>query len=716
MPETAETRRSPRENKWAGGGGGGGLRSRRLREHRVSNMTVCVTPAPDGPVADPLARYVCRVCSRGDAESAMLLCDGCDDSYHTFCLLPPLPEVPPGDWRCPVCLAAAVSRPTEAFGFEQASREYTLQQFGEMADRFKSAHFNLPVHLVPPEAVEREFWRLVSSLDEDVTVHYGADLHSMDHGSGFPPRGDLDYGASPWNLNNLPVLPGSVLRHIHADISGMKVPWLYVGMCFATFCWHNEDHWSYSINYLHWGEPKTWYGVPGSDAERFETAMKAAAPELFDSQPDLLHQLVTIMHPDVLRGAGVPVYRTDQRAGEFVITFPRAYHAGFNQGYNFAEAVNFAPADWLAAGRECVAHYSALRRHCVFAHDELVCNMAERASDLEPPEALAALRELRALAAEERRRRRALQEWGVRDAERELPETLPDDERQCAVCRTTCFLSSVRCECGVRSCLPHVKEACQCPARARQLRYRYTLDELPELLGRLQRREEAAREWADAARDALDPAAPKTRDLDGLRALLRSAEELRVRRSGLLAALRAAVCDAEKCAAVVRRLDLNRMRTRRPRGPDGAPARPKYRLTARELALFASEIDSLACVLPEGSAVKEALRQTDEFSRAAVAMLSKEVGSLDAGGLRELREVCEAGAGLCVRLAALPAVQARLQQERWLSRARELRARPAALTPPVLARLCRDADDVPPHAAVLAERAALHKLQGTFTL
>jgi hypothetical protein len=24
----------------------------------------------------------------------MLLCDGCDDSYHTFCLVPPLAEVP----------------------------------------------------------------------------------------------------------------------------------------------------------------------------------------------------------------------------------------------------------------------------------------------------------------------------------------------------------------------------------------------------------------------------------------------------------------------------------------------------------------------------------------------------------------------------------------------------------------------------------------------
>lgn len=77
----------------------------------------------------------------------MLLCDGCDDSYHTFCLIPPLSEIPKGDWRCPKCVAEEVSKPTEAFGFEQAQREYTLQQFGEMADQFKSDYFNMPVHV-----------------------------------------------------------------------------------------------------------------------------------------------------------------------------------------------------------------------------------------------------------------------------------------------------------------------------------------------------------------------------------------------------------------------------------------------------------------------------------------------------------------------------------------------------------------------------------------
>jgi hypothetical protein len=41
--------------------------------------------------------------------------------------------------------------------------------------------------------------------------------------------GDEEYATSGWNLNNLPNVDGSVLGYINADISGMKVPWMYVG-------------------------------------------------------------------------------------------------------------------------------------------------------------------------------------------------------------------------------------------------------------------------------------------------------------------------------------------------------------------------------------------------------------------------------------------------------------------------------------------------------
>ena len=33
----------------------------------------------------------------------------------------------------------------------------------------------------------------------------------------------MEYAKSEWNLNNLPVVPNSVLKHIDIDISGMKV-------------------------------------------------------------------------------------------------------------------------------------------------------------------------------------------------------------------------------------------------------------------------------------------------------------------------------------------------------------------------------------------------------------------------------------------------------------------------------------------------------------
>ena len=48
--------------------------------------------------------YICHMCNRGDGDEYMLLCDGCDDAFHTYCLIPPLSEVPKGDWRCPKCV------------------------------------------------------------------------------------------------------------------------------------------------------------------------------------------------------------------------------------------------------------------------------------------------------------------------------------------------------------------------------------------------------------------------------------------------------------------------------------------------------------------------------------------------------------------------------------------------------------------------------------
>jgi hypothetical protein len=73
------------------------------------------------------------------------------------------------------------------------------------------------------------------------------------------------YALHPWNLNNIPLAKGSLLRFVREDvggepITGIMVPWLYVGSSFSGFCWHIEDHGLYSINYNHLGAPKVWYG------------------------------------------------------------------------------------------------------------------------------------------------------------------------------------------------------------------------------------------------------------------------------------------------------------------------------------------------------------------------------------------------------------------------------------------------------------------------
>uniref|UniRef100_A0A672HS27 [histone H3]-trimethyl-L-lysine(4) demethylase n=1 Tax=Salarias fasciatus TaxID=181472 RepID=A0A672HS27_SALFA len=669
---------------------------------------------PRVPVVVQVDLVVCLVCGSGGDEDRLLLCDGCDDSYHTFCLIPPLHNVPKGDWRCPKCLAQECSKPHEAFGFEQAYRDYSLRAFGQMADAFKSDYFNMPVHMVPTELVEKEFWRLVGAIEEDVTVEYGADIASKEFGSGFPiPNGkfkvspaDEKYLKCGWNLNNLAMMNPSVLTHVTADICGMTLPWLYVGMCFSSFCWHIEDHWSYSINYLHWGEPKTWYGAPGFAAEQLEEVMRKLAPELFDSQPDLLHQLVTIMNPNTLMAHGVPIYRTNQCAGEFVITFPRAYHSGFNQGFNFAEAVNFCTVDWMPLGRQCVDHYRMLHRYNVFSHDEMVCNMASKADTLNVVLASAVHKDMVSMIKEEKELRDRVKKMGVIHSKEAKYDHLQDDERQCAKCRTTCYLSAITCSCtpGVLVCLHHINDLCSCPVTNYTLNYRYTLDELHPMMNDVKQRAEVYDEWASRVSMTLEAKLEKKKGLPVFRALLSESESMLFPDNDLLRRLRLVTQDAEKCSSVAQQL-LNGKRQTRYRCDS---VRSRSQLTVEELRSFVRQLYNLSCSLPQAPLLKELLNRIEDFQQHSEKVLADEVPSVT-----EIQSLLDVSFDFDVDLPELPLLRERLEQARWLEGVQQANAQPSTLSLETMRRLIDQGVGLAPHASV---EKAMARLQEQLTM
>lgn len=132
-------------------------------------------------------------------------------------------------------------------------------------------------------------------------------------------------------------------------ISGVNRSYLYFGYWGSCFPWHTEDYDLYSINFSHFGEPKTWYSVPQYKAKEMEQLLHVVR-----ACPANLRHKTTLANPEFLRKMGIPVYETIQHAGEFIITFPYGYHAGFNHGYNCTEAVNFATLRWIPFGLHAV--------------------------------------------------------------------------------------------------------------------------------------------------------------------------------------------------------------------------------------------------------------------------------------------------------------------------------------------------------------------------
>ncbi|VAH15450.1 unnamed protein product [Triticum turgidum subsp. durum] len=422
----------------------------------------------------------------------------------------------------------------EKFGFQSGS-DFTLEEFQKYADMFKEQYFGMKgsdeislfeikqhkeMWRPSVEEIEGEYWRIVVCPDDEVEVDYGADLDTAIFSSGFPKSSLSDgnkqdpYGLSCWNLNNLRRQPRSVLSFETEDISGVVVPWLYVGMCFSSFCWHVEDHFLYSLNYMHFGEQKVWYGVPGENAVKLEDAMRRNLPRLFEEQPDLLHELVTQLSPSVLKSEGIPVYRVVQNPGEFVLTLPRAYHSGFNCGFNCAEAVNVAPVDWLPHGQCAVELYRDQRRKTSISHDKLLLKTVQTALR----QVWANLQNCKSGQKEyiwldtcgkngmltSAFKTRIKLEGSAREANallqcKKMDQDYDSTDRECFSCFYDLHLSAVSCQCSPNrfACLTHANLLCSCEMDRKFVLHRYSMEELNALVAALEGDPAAVYQWKE---------------------------------------------------------------------------------------------------------------------------------------------------------------------------------------------------------------------------
>ncbi|KAL4281159.1 hypothetical protein GQ457_03G020910 [Hibiscus cannabinus] len=261
--------------------------------------------------------------------------------------------------------------------FFMSGRNYTFRDFEKMANKVFSRRYYSTCCL-PATYLEKEFWHEIACGKME-SVEYACDVE----GSAFSSSSSDPLGTSKWNLKKLSRLPKSTLRLLETAIPGVSDPMLYIGMLFSMFAWHVEDHYLYSINYHHCGAAKTWYGVPGHSALRFEKVVKEhvytndiLSMDGEDGAFDVLLGKTTLFPPNILLEHDVPVYKAVQNPGEFVITFPRAYHAGFSHGFNCGEAVNFAIGDWFPLGAVASLRYAHLNRVPLLPHEELLCKEA----------------------------------------------------------------------------------------------------------------------------------------------------------------------------------------------------------------------------------------------------------------------------------------------------------------------------------------------------
>lgn len=167
-------------------------------------------------------------------------------------------------------------------------RAMTVKEFETLA---KSDRFATPRHF-DYEDLERKYWKNITY----VAPIYGADV-----------SGTLtDDTVKSWNINHL----GTILDYVNEDygisIDGVNTAYLYFGMWKSTFAWHTEDMDLYSINFLHFGAPKSWYAIPPEHGRRLERLATGFFTDSAQKCPAFLRHKMSLISPQILKHYSIP--------------------------------------------------------------------------------------------------------------------------------------------------------------------------------------------------------------------------------------------------------------------------------------------------------------------------------------------------------------------------------------------------------------------------
>lgn len=235
-------------------------------------------------------------------------------------------------------------------------------------------------------------------------------LESASLSSSIKPEFGSDSVVHPFNLQNLPFLPNSILGALKdedLDSKHLTAVFMNVGTTLSIENWKCEDHFTQHCDYLIAGAWKRWYFIPQLDFDKFESlveeivlseardydkdkieivaaSMNSDFPSHLSRDDLIVNALANIpsdntqarlplkssklkyiidkkrklaprnldyfITPAMLDKHNIKYYTTVQKPGEMIYKYPKTYSCSISFGLNISEHVNFASKSWLKYG------------------------------------------------------------------------------------------------------------------------------------------------------------------------------------------------------------------------------------------------------------------------------------------------------------------------------------------------------------------------------